>query len=71
MKRVKVYRRLCAQMALRGVSARMLASGMGMNYETLRQKLNGEHGFTLEEALRAKRLLEYDETVEKLFERAV
>ena len=71
MKRVRVYRRLCAQMALRGVSARMLASGMGMNYETLRQKLNGEHGFTLEEALRAKRLLEYDETVEKLFERAV
>lgn len=58
-------------MALQGVSARMLASGLGMNYETLRQKLNGEHGFTLEEALRAKMLLEYDETIEKLFERAV
>lgn len=71
MRHVRVYRRLCAQMALQGISARSLSFMMGMNYETLRQKLNGDHAFTLDEALNAKKLLAYEETVEKLFERAV
>jgi len=50
------------------VDLRRLSRDLGVHYNTLCRKLRGEMPFTLDEALRVKRLLLTDLPLERLFE---
>ena len=61
------YERLFAQMRLKGFSIGSLALKVHMGYESLRVKLLGERGFSLDEAIRIKQALAFQGTLEELF----
>ncbi len=63
-----IYNRLYAQMRLKGFSVGTLAQKAHMGYESMRVKLLGERGFSLEEAIRIKQALAFQGTLEMLFE---
>ena len=62
------YPILEAQMLLSGRDRRALSKDLGVHYNPLCRKLRGEMPFTLDEALRVKRLLLTDLPLERLFE---
>ncbi len=66
-----LYKRLMAQMALRGMTNQALAKQIGMLYETLCRKMRGESCFTLDEAILIKAALTCTEPLETLFERSI
>lgn len=65
-----MYKRIEAQIILSGVSRKELAQALGMSYNTLNLKLSGKRDFSLDEAIKVKRLLNAKEPVEMLFESA-
>lgn len=62
-----VYRELEAKIAYKGISKKMLADNIGMNYNTLLAKMNGKSKFTLDEAVKVKAYLKEDSSIEELF----
>lgn len=62
-----MYKRVEAQMILRGVSRKELAKQLDISYNTLNQKLNGKSDFSLSEALKIKQVLNAPDPMETLF----
>lgn len=62
------FARLRAQMALSGVSRRVLAKRAGLSYDALCRKMNGDRPFSLIEAARIKRALGYEGAIDALFD---
>lgn len=62
-----MYRELEAKIAYKGISKKMLADDIGMNYNTLLSKMSGKSKFTLDEAVRIKAYLKEDISIEELF----
>lgn len=65
----RIYPRLSAVMAVRGVTVTGLADQIGIHYETMRRKMRGERDFSLDEAVRIKALLRFGGALETLFEK--
>ena len=63
-----MYRVLESKMAYKGISKKLLAEAIGMNYNTLLAKMSGKSKYTLDEAVRIREYLEEEIPVEELFE---
>lgn len=69
MKNACVYMQVLVQMYLQGMDSHDLARKADMSYPTLRRKLRGDGGLSLEEAKRIRRALQCSMPLEELFER--
>ena len=61
-------RQMEAYIVLSGRTKKELAQELGISYNTMLSKLNGNSSFTLDEAVQLKELLDTREPVEELFE---
>ena len=64
---LKKYPVLNAQIALSGMTRNRLAEAAGMHYSTLCRKMRGENGFTIDEAIRIRKVLNSPLPLEELF----
>jgi len=69
MVRKIVFKNVLLKMNENGMGMCDLADACGMTYPSIRRKLRGEGGITLEECLAVKAALQSDMPLEKLFER--
>ena len=64
-----MYRRLLAELVLRGMDKKDLAGLIPMPYTTLLDKINGKTSFTLDEVWKIKKALDSELDAEVLFEK--
>ena len=65
-----MYRILEAEIVRKGLNKKILAKDLGMSYGTLLAKLKGEYSFTLDEAIKFKKVVHVDMTIDDLFARS-
>ncbi|WP_052446784.1 hypothetical protein [Candidatus Soleaferrea massiliensis] len=65
-----MYKQIEAQLVSIGMTKREMAQQLGIGYNTLLLKLKGDSKFTLDEALAIKKLIQSEESIERLFERS-
>lgn len=63
-----MYPNIRAEMARKKITGRKLANDIGISETTFSKKMNGEFGFTLDEAFSIKRELAPEMPLEILFE---
>jgi transcriptional regulator with XRE-family HTH domain len=63
-----MYRNLEAEFARQGITKTKVAQELGITLGTLSLKLNGKYKLTLPEAIKIKKILNVDLTIEYLFE---
>lgn len=63
-----MHRNLKAEMVRRNKTINQLALEIGVSEKTLRNKINGDTDFTLQEAQTIRRILEADLSLDELFE---
>ena len=63
-----MYRNLEAEIARQGMTKTQIAEQLGITLGTLSLKLNGKYKLTLPEAIRIKKILNVDLTIEYLFD---
>ena len=62
-----MYKRIEAELVLKGISKKDLSKILNMHYNTLLLKFAGSSKFTLDEALKIKQVLGVNVSVEDLF----
>lgn len=63
-----IYRAIAAKIVLQGMTGKEIANQMGISYSSFHNKMCGTTPFTLGEAIRLKRILGCEESVEALFQ---
>lgn len=64
-----MYKKLEAELVLKGMGKKELAAILGVQYNTILAKCRGDSSFTLDEALKTKEALKTSLTIEELFEK--
>lgn len=64
-----MYPNLRAEFARKNMTFQIVADALGITVGTLSVKYNGKFGFTLDEAVAIKKLLDVDMPLEVLFEK--
>jgi len=64
-----MYRTLEAEIVRQGLNKKILAKDLGMSYGTLLAKLKGEYSFTLDEAIKFKKVVSVGMPIDDLFAR--
>ncbi|MBQ9613072.1 MAG: hypothetical protein IJV14_10900 [Lachnospiraceae bacterium] len=63
------YKQIGMEMVAKGIDTQLLSEMCGIPYQTLRKRLRGGAGFTLEEAIDIHKVIGQHMTIEQLFQK--